>query len=636
MRAPHAIRLGLGLATVALAIVGAAACAAACVVGTGAGASCTELALNACLPGGVSFDGTVTFNCGGPATIVVTSTKIIDADTTIDGAGLVTVSGGNAVEVFFNANRTFTVQRLTIANGNDVDGGGIYNDSGTVRLTNSTVSGNRATHGGGGIYNAGGTLTVTDSSFDHNSAAGASGIYNAGGTLTVTNSTFDHNSANLGGGIISDGTLTVTNSAFDDNSADLGAGSIYNSGTLTVTNSTFDHNSANLGGGIISDGTLTASNNTFTDNRAANAGGAIYNLGTLTVSNSTFSGNSADEFGAGGGAIANGGTLTVSNSTFDHNSAPGGGGGIRNEPFGALAVANSTFDHNDANQGGGIWNEAFAALTVTNSTFDHNGANQGGGILTCDTLTITNTIVANSVSGGDCVTQCDAISNGGHNLIEDVGSTCGLTDGVNGNLVGVDPMLDPEGLQGNGGPTQTIAILDGSPAIGAGDPEVCANPPVSGRDQRGYVRPGTGSVVCSIGAYEYHSPGPCVGDCDGSGDVTDEDRVTLLSVALGTSDLGECSDGDWTGDGAVTVDEIILAVNATPDVCAVVAPEQRCLASGGAVTTRMCCLSTGDFPNTCGLGACTCAPGNSHQVLVCVCGENRCWDGSTCSESGPR
>src|SRR2546428_6805325 len=93
--------------------------ALACVVGTGTSASCTEAALDACLPGGSSFNRTVTFNCGGAATITVTSQKTISADTTIDGGSLITISGGNTVGVFsVNAGVTFTVQNLTIVNGN--------------------------------------------------------------------------------------------------------------------------------------------------------------------------------------------------------------------------------------------------------------------------------------------------------------------------------------------------------------------------------------------------------------------------------------------------------------------------------------------------------------------------------------
>ncbi|HQV70440.1 MAG TPA: hypothetical protein PL141_11230, partial [Thermoflexales bacterium] len=70
----------------------ASAAGAAGVVGNGSPASCTEAAFNAALNGG----GNVTFNCGGaPKTIVLTSYKQIGANTVIDGAGLITLSGGN-------------------------------------------------------------------------------------------------------------------------------------------------------------------------------------------------------------------------------------------------------------------------------------------------------------------------------------------------------------------------------------------------------------------------------------------------------------------------------------------------------------------------------------------------------------
>src|SRR5437667_5022413 len=93
-------RLVLVLAPLVLAVLAATSSAFACVVGTGTSASCTEAALDACLPGGGSFDGTVTFACGGAATITVTSTKTINLDTTIDGGGLITISGGNTVGGF--------------------------------------------------------------------------------------------------------------------------------------------------------------------------------------------------------------------------------------------------------------------------------------------------------------------------------------------------------------------------------------------------------------------------------------------------------------------------------------------------------------------------------------------------------
>jgi hypothetical protein len=228
-----------------------------CVVGTGMSASCTESALNACLPGGAGFNGTVIFNCGGVATIVVTSTKIVSADTTIDGGSLITLSGGHSVGVFsVNSGIKFTVQNLTIANGNsaaapfglELGGGGIVNNGGTLTATNSAFSGNTAAYSGGGIVNTErGTLTVTDSTFSGNTAGyWGGGIFNnEGGTLAVTNSTFSGNTTGVGGGILNLGTLTVTNTTFFfRNSAAGNGGGIANGlngirapGMVTVTNS---------------------------------------------------------------------------------------------------------------------------------------------------------------------------------------------------------------------------------------------------------------------------------------------------------------------------------------------------------------------------------------------------------------
>ena len=131
--------------------------------------TCDEAHLDTALSGG----GLVTFNCGGAATITVTSTKTISADTAIDGGSLITISGGNSVGVFsVNTGVTFTVENLIIANGQSGSGGGIANIGGTLTVTNSTFTDNNAySGGGGGIYNTGGTLTVTDSTFAGNSAS---------------------------------------------------------------------------------------------------------------------------------------------------------------------------------------------------------------------------------------------------------------------------------------------------------------------------------------------------------------------------------------------------------------------------------------------------------------------------------
>ena len=58
--------------------------------------------------------------------------------------------------------------------------------------------------------------------------------------------------------------------------------------------------------------------------------------------------------------------------------------------------------------------------------------------------------------------------------------------------------------------------------------------------------------------------------------------------------------------------------------------EQACLISGGTVATSLCCQATGDFPNTCLIGACGCSPEYSHEVKVCDCGMDKCFNGIFC------
>ena len=159
------------------------------------------------------------------------------------------------------------------------------------------------------------------------------------------------------------------------------------------------------------------------------------------------------------------GTLTIANSTISGNSAASHGGGIEN----GSALPTQT------------------QLIITNSTIIGNSAAVGGGVRNLGTAKLTNTIIANSPSGGDC--SGGIITSLGHNLDSD--GTCGL--GAAGDISGVNPLLGP--LADNGGPTFTHALLPGSPATDAGDNAACLD-----SDQRGVTRP-QGSV-CDIGAYE--------------------------------------------------------------------------------------------------------------------------------------
>ena len=192
------------------------------------------------------------------------------------------------------------------------------------------------------------------------------------------------------------------------------------------------------------------------------------------------------------GGIWNSGNLTVSNCTLLANYASLGPGGIYND--GNLMVSDCTlFDNVALYAGGSIANAGTATLTSVTVT-----NNQGGGVTNGGTLLLHNSIVAGNFlyTGGpvsDIVGTLDP--NSSYNLIG-TGGSGGLSGGVNHNLVGVsNPGLGP--LADNGGPTQTCALLAGSPASGSGDPSLLYT-----SDQRGVVR--TGSV--SLGAYQDPPP----------------------------------------------------------------------------------------------------------------------------------
>lgn len=415
-------------------------------------------------------------------TIYLSSTLTLFQDVTIDGSLLlddISISGDTDndgigdIRVFtVDTGVTATLDSLIITKGKSpaFGGGGILN-YGNLTIQNSTISDGSATgNGGGGILNWGGTLTVSNSSVINNSLG--KGIVNYNGTATITNSTLSGNSDTFAGGLWTYGTMTILNSTISNNTSTSGSGGgIYNNG-----------------------GALTITNSVISNNTASNPGGGIYNIGDLSVADSTFSGNS----GTNGGGIYTGasGTLTIANSTFSSNTASQSGGGVYSQSNGA-SITNSTFSGNSAlTKGGGIYNPFAYTLTVTNSTISGNSApaSNGGGVYTEGTLNYANTIIANSASGGDCTTGVlGAIGTNTGNLVED--GSCSST------LSG-DPAL--QALANNGGPTQTMALLPGSPAIDAGDDVTCAASPVNNLDQRGVTRPvGT---HCDIGAYEGNVP----------------------------------------------------------------------------------------------------------------------------------
>jgi probable HAF family extracellular repeat protein len=290
--------------------------------------------------------------------------------------------------------------------------------------------------------------------------------------------------------------------------------------TVSFAGLTVAHGLAQFGGGIyIAGGTVTITDANFSGNstsqEAGTKGGAVYNMGSLAITNSSFIGNTASAVNhathgnaeADGGAVSTeGGTLTVNNCTFSGNTAradaPRGsphayGGGI-NSIGNSTSVTNSTLGGNSAMYGGGI--SLSGTLTITNSTVSGNSASDAGGIDVryLSTLTARNMILAgNRATFSSSPDIRGSLNSLGHNLIGDGtgGSGYDPTDLVGTSDNPIDPKLAP--LQDNGGATLTMALLPGSPAIGAGDAGGA-----SPWDQRGPGYPRIVNARADIGAFE--------------------------------------------------------------------------------------------------------------------------------------
>ncbi|RZM76631.1 two-partner secretion domain-containing protein [Leptolyngbya iicbica] len=490
---------------------------------------------------------------------------LLTRDVTLNGAGAgnTLLDGNDAHRVLqVNGGVTASLNGLTITKGNSADnGGGIFN-SGTVSLTNATLSGNSA-RDGGGIYNLG-TVNFTNATLSDNSAEGGGfddggGIYNSG-TVSLINATLSGNSANSdGGGIWNEGTLDITNVTLSGNSANSDGGGIRNGGTSTVsvTNTILSGNSAERGGGISNNGTgtLSVTDTTLSGNSATVDGGGILNFGTLSLANTILSGNSATR---SGGGIRNGGTMNLTNTILSGNSATDIGGGIWNS--GTVNLTNATLSGNSAERGGGISNITGGTVSLTNATLSGNSAlnddgggirnvggrvsltnatlsgnsalnSDGGGIYTLGgTVSLTNA----TLSGNSATNNGGGINNDGGNVelvnsliaintagtgpdfsgtvwsfgFNLIGNSAGVIGLVDSDLRDIDPRLGP--LADNGGPTQTHALLPGSPAINA------AGAGATAADQRGVLAIG----VRDIGAFEFGASS------------TSPDTPTLSTVAI--------------------------------------------------------------------------------------------------------
>lgn len=300
----------------------------------------------------------------------------------------------------------------------------------------------------------------------------------------------------------------------------LGSGGISSAGNLTITDSVVSDNLSGFGGGIINSGTLTVERCAIAGN-SGTANGGVANFGTATIVNTTISGNSTLQ----GGGIYSSGTLTVTNSTITNNHAG------------------------------------------TNIVLGGSGINIAGG-----TATVNNTIIAANYRSNDG-TQDDilgTITVANNDLVGNAAFAGGVTHGVNGSIVGnggvgiinIASVIETT-LANNGGPTQTHALVAGSPARDAGNNALAINgdnmPLIN--DQRGTGFPRIVGGTVDIGAYELPLP-----DSDGDGvpDANDNCVSTPNPDQLDTDGdgAGNACDADDDNDGVADgVDNCPLVPN---------------------------------------------------------------------------
>lgn len=295
--------------------------------------------------------------------------------------------------------------------------------------------------------------------------------------------------------------------------------------------------------------TVTLSHLTIGSQSGTTAPRGIRNSGTVSLNYCAVKGNYAEYNGTAG--IDNQGMLTLVHTTVSGNSGDNEGGGIGNSDTAVLINSTISGNTTEEESGGGIWN--VGSLTMVSCTITGNSAHwSSGGVGGGGVVLVKNSIIAGNTASNGAPDFEGELTSHGYNLIEDkTGCTINEAENPGTNITGQDPLLGP--LQNNGGPTETHALLLGSPAIDAGSCTDIAGNSVA-TDQRGFVR----HKPCDIGAFEYGAIPPY-----GLGDVNGDAIIDLLDVRLcaqiaqgiitGTPQQRAAADVD--GDGDVDMDD---------------------------------------------------------------------------------
>ncbi len=500
--------------------------------------------------GNAQDDGTNTFSVGRGGGILNNGGNVTLSNVAVQNNQVTNASAGSAYGGgIYSAGGTLTLTNAVVQNNiasvthGDVsaEGGGIDDEGSLLAIANSLIAGNQANGGhgnngtvsqsegggggaglGGGLYVNGGSVQIDTTTISGNTARGGDGGKGFTGDLVGDNGG-DGGPAAGGGVCLGPGEVTVRDSTTSGNFVVGGDGGNGGNGSTETANSNTNREGGNggKGGGAdgggfhIETGTLTLIDTTVADNNPySGKGGAGGNGGGNGLAGGNYGGNGGNGGVAWGGGIGNAQILDTFNVTIAGNFVGAGGGGAAG--IGGIGGTAGLQGLIGSTQGGGIWNE-------------------GG-----NPVNLTNTLIATNVAatGPDFA---GAVTTSDHTLIGDDKDATGFSAVQNGDIVGtpnapVNPLLGP--LGNNGGPTQTMALLPGSPAIDRGDnsTESATGP----NDQRGSGFSRVVHSIVDLGAVEF-SPVAVTTTAGNAGATfsANGQNVTLTASVSGSSPVTE-------------------------------------------------------------------------------------------------
>ena len=405
------------------------------------------------------------------------------ANVTLDGNDALAGPGnGGGLHITGAGNSSITGGSV-FGNTAAAEGGGLWNGTGTMTIDGTNIEGNTASgtsadEGGGGIFNAGGTISIDNATIVDNIADGTAGsgggiLNDASGSLTITGTLISGNRANRAGGGIEatpDTTTTLTNVNLDGNNVGIapavaapgngGGLHITGNGNATISGGTVNGNvAASEGGGLWNGtGTMDIDGTTIDGNIASgagadNGGGGIFNAGGMvTIDAATITSNIADGTAGSGGGILNdaSGTVTITGTTISSNQANRAGGGIEATPDTTTNLTDVMLSNNNAGvapavaapgNGGGLHITGNGNVNITRGIVDGNtAASEGGGLWNgTGTMVVVETpIQGNTASGADADNGGGGIFNAGGTVdLDNLVISNNSADGASGSGGGI-------------------------------------------------------------------------------------------------------------------------------------------------------------------------------------------------------